>query len=294
MKKYLLMLCMPGVVFFSDPGFCATNNTMSADLPATTNQGVEYPYRFPLLAQKAIDAGEELPLPFGVSLAYYGVQRDIEVKSVSASLNNNPLQSVDQYVSFDVRTEVQSATVRLDAWILPFLNVFGVFGGIDNESDIRADVTLGGTNYNIRADGSFSGMTAGYGAVLAGGYADFFMTVDGTQVYSELGDAFNTRFSGQIYNARAGWKGKIDGHNTRIWLGATYWDTEREMTGSISTGNGPVQQINFKVLQKPVNPGNASIGFNYEITPRINIVADYGFNMDDMQSLLVSLGYRFH
>ena len=294
MKKYLLRLCIPGLVFYSASAFCATNDLISAELPPVNDQGDIYPYRFPLLGQKAIDAGEELPLPFGIALAYYGVRRDINVKSVSASINDQPLQSVDQYVSFDVRTEVQSATVRLDACVLPFLNVFVVFGGIDNVSDIRADVTLDGTNYAIRADGSFSGMTTGFGAVLAGGYQNYFMTLDATKIYSELGDAFDTHFSGQIYNARAGWKGKIEGHNTRIWIGATYWDTEREMTGSRSTGGAVVQKINFKVVQAPADAGNISLGFNYEFTPKVTLVADYGFNFDDAQLLLVSLGYRFH
>jgi len=269
-------------------------NSPATDAQALESPAAEYPYQLPLLGQKAIDAGEELPLPLGIAVAYYGVRRDINVKSVSASLNDQPLQSVDQFASFDVRTEVQSATVRLDVWVLPFLNVFGVFGGIDNVSDIRADVTLGGTNYAIRADGSFSGMTTGFGAVLAGGFNNYFMTLDGTKVYSELGDAFDTNFSGEIYNLRAGWKGKIEGHNTRIWVGATYWDTEREMTGSVDTGGGVVQKINFKVVQEPADASNMSLGFNYEITPKVTLVADYGFNFDDAQLLLVSLGYRFH
>jgi hypothetical protein len=294
MKQKLISLGVLGLVLCSNPGYCATNDTVSLDPSSAENPVAEYPYRLPLLAQKAIDAGEELPLPLGVSVAYYGVRRDIDVKSVSASINDQPVQSVDQYLSFDVRTEVQSASVRLDAWILPFFNVYGLFGGIDNVSDIRADVTLGGTNYAIRADGSFSGTTTGFGAVLAGGYESYFMTLDANWVYSELGDAFDTRFSGQIYNARAGWKGKLEGHNTRIWVGATYWDTEREMAGSISTGGGVVQKINFKVVQAPVDPGSMSLGFNYEITQKVNLVADYGFNFDDAQILLVSLGYRFH
>ena len=293
--NYKALVC--GFVFTLVGGLnclSATNGLHGAESRPLENGTGEYPYFLPLLGQKAIDAGEEIPLPLGISVAYYGVQRDIDVASVSASLNDNPLQSVDQYVSFDVRTEVQSATMRLDAWLFPFLNVYGLFGGIDNTSDIRADVSIGGTNYNIRADGSFSGLTTGFGVALAAGYADFFMTLDANQIYSELGDAFDTRFSGQIYTARAGWKGKVEGHNTRIWLGATYWDTEREMTGSIDTGGVLVEKINFQVVQKPVNPGNMSIGFNYEITKKVNIVADYGFNFDDAQLLLVSLGYRFH
>ncbi|MCK4565517.1 MAG: hypothetical protein KAU94_12680, partial [Verrucomicrobia bacterium] len=244
--------------------------------------------------QKAIDAGEEIPLPLGISVAYYHVTRDIDVAHVSASINDNPLNSVDDYVSIDVTTHVNTGSLRLDAWIFPFLNVYGLVGGIDNTSEINANFNIGTNSISLRADGSFSGTATGVGTVLAAGYLDYFMTLDANWIYSDLGDQFDTRFSGQIYNARLGWKGKIKNHNTRIWLGATYWDTEREMSGSILTGGGAVQKINFKVVQKPVNPGNISIGTNYEFTKKINIVADYGFNFKDTHTVLISLNYRFH
>lgn len=254
----------------------------------------EYEYILPLLAQKALDAGEEIPLPFGVSIAYYYVDRDIEVSDVSASINNNPLQSVDNFISFDVGTTVHTATVRLDTWIFPFLNVYGLFGHVDNSSEVRAKVNIGGTDYNIQADGGFVGTTSGLGAVLAAGYSDFFMTLDANYIYTDLGNAFTSRFQGQIYNARAGWKGKINDHNTRIWLGATYWDTERTMSGSIPVNGGPIQKINFEVTQRPVNPSNFSIGCNYEFNPHYNIVVDLGSNFKDATIFLLSLNYRFH
>lgn len=285
-----------GILFcliFEPCSVAATNETHQPEFQLLENETEEYPYFLPILGQKAIDAGEEIPLPLGISAAFYHVTRDIDVTSISASINDKPLQSVDDLLSIDVTTHVNTGSLRMDAWIFPFLNIYGLVGGIENTSEINANFDIGGTNYNIQADGSFSGTATGFGTVLAGGYMNYFMTLDANWVYSDLGDAFDTRFSGQIYNARAGWKGKIDGHNTRIWLGASYWDTEREMSGSIPTGGGVVQKINFKVVQKPVNPGNMSLGFNYEFTKKINIVADYGFNFDDAQIFLVSLNYRF-
>lgn len=273
--------------------FSSTNETDRSASQPLEIEAEKYPYFLPFLGQKAIDAGEEIPLPLGISAAFYHVTRDIDVASISASINDQPLQSVDDNLSVDVTTHVNTGSLRMDAWIFPFLNIYGLVGEMDNTSEINANVTIGGTDYALRADGSFSGIATGFGTVLAGGYMNYFMTLDANWVYSDLGDKFDTRFSGQIYNARLGWKGKIKRHNTRIWLGATYWDTEREMSGSISTGGSVVQKINFKVVQKPVNPGNMSIGFNYEFTKKVNLVADYGFNLDDAQIFLVSLNYRF-
>lgn len=70
MKEKLLGVMVPVFFLCSVHGYCLTNATISTDVPTMKNQGAEYPCRFPLLAQKAIDAREELPLPFGVLLGY--------------------------------------------------------------------------------------------------------------------------------------------------------------------------------------------------------------------------------
>ena len=284
-----------GVVFTLISGLnslSVTNETHGSEFQPLENETEEYPYYLPFLGQKAIDAGEELPLPMGISMNYYYVKRDIDVKTIQASLNNNPLGSVDDLVAVDVQTRVQTGVVRLDAWIFPFLNVYGLLGHIDNESSIDASVTIGtNRNINIKTDSGFQGTTTGLGTVLAAGYNDFFMTIDANWVFSELGDAFDTTFQGQIYNARIGWKGKIRDHNTRVWLGGAYWDTEREMSGSIPVG---ANTVNFRVVQGPVNPTTYSLGLNYEFTERWNIVLDVGGNGNDASSFLCAFNYRFH
>jgi hypothetical protein len=273
-------------------------NADSENIGSNETSAEEYPHALPFLAQKAIDAGEELPLPLGVSVTYYYVERDIDVKSVKASINDNPVAPVNDFFAADVRTYVHTATARMDIWIFPFLNVYGLFGFIDNTSEVDATFTLpdgeGGTfEYNLQADGGFEGSTKGVGTVLAAGYNDFFMTIDANWIETELGDAFSTNFRGQIYNGRAGWKGKIKGKNTRIWLGMAYWDTEREMSGTIDTGLPVgIKKINFEVVQGPENPVTYSTGFNYEFNPHWTLVADLGTNLDDYTALL-SFGYRF-
>ena len=155
-------------VLFTFCSFSATNQTeRTAILPLDHSEN-EYPYLLPFLGQKAIDAGEEIPLPLGISAAFYHVTRDIDVTSISASINDNPLQSVDDSLKMDVTTPVNTGSLRMDAWILPFLNVYGLIGGIENTSEINANFDIDGTNYNLRADGSFSGTATGFGTVLAG------------------------------------------------------------------------------------------------------------------------------
>lgn len=292
MNFKVLLLCGASFLGCTLSGFSNTNEVHQSTVPHMESDTEKYPYALPFLAQKAVDAGqgEALPLPLGISVAYYYVERDIDVKSVSASLGNNPLQPVDNVVNFDVRTEVATTSMRMDAWILPFLNVYGLIANIENSSIVDMTFDIGTNNVPVKSNGGFDGVGTGMGIVLAGGYENFFMTFDANWLRSDLGDSFDTIFEGQIYTIRGGWKGVIDGHNTRLWLGGTYWDTERTMSGSVGSG---ATAVNFRVTQAPLNPRTLSIGGNYEFTKKVNLVADYGFNFEDAHIVLVSLNYRF-
>jgi hypothetical protein len=75
-----------------------------------------------------------------------------------------------------------------------------------------------------------------------------------------------------------------------VWIGGTYWDTKREVTGSIPVGSDTVF---FKVDQGPVNPMNINFGTHVEISKTMGLAADVGANFDDMNSLIFSFIYRF-
>src|SRR4249920_2960102 len=69
----------------------------------------------PFLGEEARKLGHELPEPFGVGFVY-------------ANLGSS--------------ADVDNVNVKLDAWLLPFLNVYGIVGKIKNKSDTHLEVTL--------------------------------------------------------------------------------------------------------------------------------------------------------
>lgn len=263
----------------------------------TTERSAEdYPYLLPIFGAEAYAKGFDLPLPVGIGLSQMYAERDINVTSIRAGINN-PGNSVDNLLSVDVESEVSTTVARLDAWLFPFMNVYGFFGHVDNKSPVvfKAEIPQSGggtTNVSVNSRFDLSGPTYGGGVVLAGGYEDYFMTLDANFFKADLTGSVSEEFSGATYSARAGWNGIIREIPTRFWLGASYWNTESVVSGSIPIGflNNTLE---FEVDQEPANPLVYTLGTYLELTRKIHLTLDFGTNFDDAKTILAELNYRF-
>ena len=243
----------------------------------------------PMMAEEAYKQGHELPLPFGVGLNFITLKRDIEVKEIRAGIGQ--LHDVTDLVAVDATTYVDTLIARVDAWILPFLNLYVMGGYLENESEVLASFTIptsggGSTNVTLNSSGKMRGMLMGGGITLAAGYANFFLTLDANYASTKLDGVLDEKVQVMIYTMRTGWNGKVNQTPVRIWLGGMYWDSERVVKGSA----GP---INFEVLQGPVDPFNLTLGTNVDLARNIQLFAEYAFNFADLQMLTVGAAYRF-
>ena len=118
----------------------------------------------PFMKDLAGDA--DLPRPWGVGLDFYTMDQDYDIKSLDFSL---PGVIVGNPEAIEVTNEVQHFDFKGDAWILPFLNVFGLIGRVvvdtavdfSNADIIGLPVNLGQLPF------SFDGTVYGGGFTLA-------------------------------------------------------------------------------------------------------------------------------
>jgi hypothetical protein len=96
----------------------------------------------PLLADEARKRGVEIPLPFGVSLVYYGIARDIKITDVRSGQGGNPPASVSEIASFSSRSTVSTLIAKVDAWLFPFLNLYALVGWFHNDSTTHVRVSI--------------------------------------------------------------------------------------------------------------------------------------------------------
>jgi hypothetical protein len=93
----------------------------------------------PIWGEEAKKRGYELPLPFGVSGSFFYGKRDIDVNSVDVDIKNITL-NVDKYAFVKVRSKEKNWSMRFDAWVLPFLNVYLLGGYTQEHTDVNIDV----------------------------------------------------------------------------------------------------------------------------------------------------------
>ncbi|OEF30004.1 hypothetical protein [Vibrio rumoiensis] len=120
----------------------------------------------PFGAQVAIYNGYDLPLPFGVSLIYSKTKQNQLISNLNVGHNGNANVNVDSIASFDrFETDTIAPQIKIDAWILPFLNVFGVVGHSSGTADLNVDIS---------GDGLLNGLSdSGLGPKLIGTANDY-------------------------------------------------------------------------------------------------------------------------
>jgi hypothetical protein len=233
----------------------------------------------PFLGEEARKRGYELPEPFGVGLVYYKLVRDIEVTDLRVGRDGAPPASVSRYADLGSTSDVDNVNLKLDAWLLPFLNVYGIVGKVKNKSDTTIDVTLPplasgqpGRTFTTTVPTAIEGTVSGLGITVAGGYESFFGAFDVNWAKADLG--FDERFKAVITSARAGWNGTADSRPLRVWANVTYWDTFAVAKGSVANPDGGT--LNFEVEQGPKHPWTYGAGFAYSPRKWFDIAVDVG------------------
>ena len=269
----------------------------ATDVPTDTNAPQqENKRRLPFMAEEATKRGIELPLPLGAGLVVTGlIDRRIDVTDVRMGLNGAP-QSVSQFVDLGSSSRVFNANVKFDTWLLPFLNVYALLGYVYNSSDTHVALTLprpgplpGVVQAEKNVETKLDGMVGGGGMTLAGGYGSFFMVADASYVQTDLG--FDDRFKAVIASVRAGWSGKLNDVPSQIWFGVGNWDTAATAKGHVDIEG--VGRLDFEADQKPHTPWIYDIGTNLQLTKRVQLFLDVGFDLEGAYIFVVGPTYRF-
>ncbi|WP_432216581.1 hypothetical protein [Klebsiella quasipneumoniae] len=286
---------------------------------------------FPIWGEEARARGYSIPLPYGVNLSYMNIRQDIMVDSITFSglkLGNHPIPS-DMFAIDAGHTREKSKTenLRLDMWVFPFLNVYGLVGhtrgssvsqvSVDSDpSQFRClDRVIAGAVQQLYQSGKlqdidftldFKGTTWGTGFTLAGGYGNWFGLVDTNYTRTDF-DILDGSISAVTVSPRVGYRFSFQGidgpSHLSLWVGSMYQDVQQEFKGDLADLHMPpelqplIAAVNkdgegkFDVKQKLTSPWNMLIGAQYEVTKNFNVLTEFGFN--DRNSFFVSGEYRF-
>ena len=307
---------------------CAEETTDKPAAPADSADSS----MFPIWGDEARARGYSLPLPFGVGVNYMNMRQDISVDSIALSgLNFRGYPIPNDMFDIGVgntRERSKTENLRLDMWVFPFLNVYGILGHTKGSSVSQISVNSDPSRYpagtilhpnpdhivsqavhagyesgalqDLEFKLNFEGTTYGAGFTLAGGYQDWFALVDTNYTQTSF-DILDGKISALTVSPRVGYRFSLQGiagpSHLSIWVGSMYQDVEQEFKGNLSDLNLPseldsvVQNGRFDVKQHLTSPWNMLVGAQYDITQNFNILTEFGFN--ERNSFFISGEYRF-
>ncbi len=276
----------------------------------------------PFLGDEARKRGYDLPEPFGVNINYMNIRQNINVDSINfngLSLGGHSLDNAFKIKVGNTRESSKTETLKLDAWLLPFMNIYGLVGYTDGHSISQIGVGVKGArkyhypanlqNLDFKLD--FKGTTYGIGTTLVGGVGNWFTAVDANYTQTQF-DILDGSIDAFTVSPRVGYRFATPGVDTlhlpsgklNVWVGSMYQDVQQEFKGSLNDLSMPSATLQrmvdlankdgngrFDVKQHLQSPWNVLVGAQYELTRNFNITSEIGFA--ERNSFFVAGEYRF-
>lgn len=286
---------------------------------------VEYPYIFPLFGENVIRKGFDLPYPIGINISYYQQRMGVIMDQVSLGLAQDQMMPLTFLEFDDVSNEATNYNARLDLWLFPFLNIYGMLGYAKADATVILNAPFA---FETAVD--FKGWTYGGGAVLAVGLQGFWITANGNLAWTDMEDYYDPVRTTVLSFRLGRTLNLIKNRNFRVWLGAVYQDPSSEVNGHfqladiisdelteqladyyltswynaltteeqqfidafVQTLQGSTDtQLDYRAEQHPENTWNMIAGAQLELSKNWNIQAELGF-LGSRNSILVDLNYR--
>ncbi|MEN2401169.1 hypothetical protein GKZ90_0015380 [Flavobacterium sp. MC2016-06] len=226
----------------------------------------DYPYALPIWGKKVAQKGYKLPYSAGLSVNYFWQDSDITINDLQVGFNNAPMYNLDEIVRFDKSSvEASSVTIRPDIWLLPFLNIYGIFGKASTATKINAGIWIPDADNNWSQVASFStkanfnATTFGLGMTPTIGIGGGWLALDMNMAWTDISSLDKPAFS-YIFGPRLGKTFKLNKaeKNIAVWVGAFRVHISGDTNGNLPLSNF----IDLDGVQTKVDNGLAKVDEN--------------------------------
>lgn len=221
-----------------------------------------------------------LPRPFGVGITLYGQSQDYALERLRFDL---PGVSVDTH-AIAIDNQLSEQNLKLDYWVLPFLNVFAIAGRLDGQTDVDfSDVVLPVPLSQVSIH--YDGEVYGGGVTLAIGGERWFGSLTGIYTDTNVSGDFDSQVTALVVTPKIG----LHGDRGAFWVGAMYQEAEEEHAGTIALPL--VGRVGFDVKLAEEDSVNLLFGMAAGITEHLHVELEGGTL--GRLSGSVGLTYRF-
>jgi hypothetical protein len=236
------------------------------------------------LFMKDLLGGQEFFEPWGIGVDFYTMDQQYDIKQLQFEL---PGVSIPDPSKLDVRNKVQHYDLKLDVWLTPFLNVFGVLGHLNADTTVDlSSVPVVGLPFPLgKLPVSYDGTVYGGGLTLAYGSEHWFTSVTATLTDTKLSSNFDSSVQTFTAQPRVG----LVKDKWTFWAGGLYIDTDEKHSGTIEL---PVLgQVPFAVELKGADKWSPAVGVGHVFSPKAQLYLEVGFGKRD--HTLFNFTYRF-
>ena len=238
------------------------------------------------LFMKDMLQGREFFEPWGVGVDYFAMEQDYRIKSLQFEL---PGVGIGDPSLIEVSNELRHYDVKLDVWVTPFLNVFGLIGKVDADTYVDlSKVPIAGLPVSLGTlPVAYDGTVYGIGFNLLYGTDRWFAALNNTWTDANLSGDFDSSVKSFSSQPRVG----LIFNKTSIWLGGMYLDTEEKHSGTIMLPIPGIPPVPFNVELESMEKWNYAIGLGHVFSPKAHISLELGFG--DRNHTLANFTYRF-
>lgn len=209
------------------------NPNLSADSAEIAAQAESYNYLFPIWGKDVLSRGIDIPFPVGLNAIGLYITQPIDVSNLQISFGQDKPLAPLPIVKFGNNTStVISANARFDLWVLPFLNLYGLYGTA--QSNTTVEVTSP-TKFTASVDQA--GKYYGVGVTTAFGIWGHWASIDVNWAWADL-EKLSEPVRTRIIGLRFGHTFPLNNNGMKfaIWAGMMNADIATKTDGSILLG----------------------------------------------------------
>jgi len=237
---------------------------LAALLPLSASADSALPF------MKDLAGDTELPRPWGISIDFYTMDQDYDIKDLQFALPGISLGDPSQ---IEVTNEVMHYDIQADVWLLPFLNVFGLIGKVDTDTMVDlSKVEITGLPFSLGTlPVSFDGTVYGLGFTLVYGTENWFVSATTTYTETSTSGALDSSVDSLAIQPRIG----LIRDNWRFWAGSMYLDVDEKHSGTFPLP--VIGDVPFSVDLATKDSWNYGAGVGYVFSDRANLSFELGF-----------------
>jgi hypothetical protein len=202
----------------------------------------DYPYILPIWGEAVAKKGFKLPYSAGLSMQFVTQESDIAINNLSIGFNNGPMHSLTEVVRFNNATaQTSGINIRPDIWLLPFLNVYGLFAQSKSSTAIDAGIWVPDSTNTwhevmpLSTKANFTGTTVGFGLTPTMGIGGGWLALDMNFAWTDI-EALDAPAYTFVFGPRMGKTFKLDDEemNVAVWVGGFRLLLSSSTSGSLN------------------------------------------------------------